>query len=414
MPLDILLGLQWGDEGKGKIIDVIAPQYEIVARYQGGPNAGHTVYYQNQKFVLHQIPSGVFHPHIQCVIGNGVVLNPLLLKQEVETLIAHGCNIQEKLFLSDSAHLILPTHVYLDNLEEQNRGSAAIGSTKRGIGPAYQDKIARKGLRLGDCLQNSFEKKFLQACKIHNDILKKSGHPTASEAECQAYLEAINELKKYPIIDTSAYLIAALKKNKFILAEGAQGFGLDIDHGSYPYVTSSNTSAGGACTGLGVPPGAIRKVIGISKAYATRVGNGPFPTEQNNSIGDVLRKRGQEYGATTGRPRRCGWLDLVALQRAIDINGVTEIIFTKLDVLQNLEEILVAIAYQEIPYSFTEKALSSSPQPVYIQFHSWQKNDLDDPHLSFFLQEIEKRIGIPISYVSIGPEREQILSYNYF
>jgi adenylosuccinate synthase len=407
MPLDILLGLQWGDEGKGKIIDVIAPEYDIVARYQGGPNAGHTVYYQEKKYVLHQIPSGIFHSNVVCVVGNGVVLNPYLLLQEMQELIKNGWILHEKLIFSSSAHLILPTHILIDSLEEKIRGRDAIGSTKRGIGPAYQDKVARKGIRLGDVFYPNFEKIFISACNAHNEILAKAGMPVAPPELINAYLEAIYQLKEYPIIDTSAYLTQALKQGKSILAEGAQGFGLDIDHGSYPYVTSSSTCAAGACLGLGVPPKIVRKVIGISKAYATRVGNGPFPTEQNNAIGDKLREKGKEYGATTGRPRRCGWLDLVVLQKAIDINGVTEIVLTKLDVLCNIENIFIATEYltenKNLPYPY------SNIEPVYQKFKSWETTELSDPRLKYFLDEIQKKLNTPISYISIGPKREQML-----
>jgi adenylosuccinate synthase len=407
MPLDILLGLQWGDEGKGKIIDVIAPEYDIVARYQGGPNAGHTVYFKEKKYVLHQVPSGVFHNDVICVIGNGVVLNPYLLLQEMQELIKNGWILHEKLLLSQSAHLILPTHILLDSLEEETRGSGAIGSTKRGIGPAYQSKIARKGIRLGDVFYPNFENIFISACNAHNEILAKAGRPVAPPELINDYLEAIYQLKEYPIIDTSAYLTQALKNGKSVLAEGAQGFGLDIDHGSYPYVTSSSTCAAGACLGLGVPPKAVRKVIGISKAYATRVGNGPFPTEQSNAIGNKLREAGKEYGATTGRPRRCGWLDLVALQKAIDINGVTEIILTKLDVLHNMENIFIATEYltenKNLPYQY------SDIHPIYKKFKSWETTELSDPRLKYFLDEIQKRLNTRISYISIGPKREQML-----
>jgi adenylosuccinate synthase len=418
MAVDVLLGLQWGDEGKGKIVDVLAPGYDIVARFQGGPNAGHTLVIGGAKYVLHLIPSGIFHEGKVNVIGNGVVLDPVTLRRELLKLEESGVPARERLLISERAHLILPTHKLLDAASEQAKGDQKIGSTLRGIGPTYMDKTGRNGLRVGDLLAPGFEAKYRQLTEKHRSLLGQYYRFEHAGGDLEAeFHEAIEFLRGLRLANTEAYLHSALRSGKRILAEGAQGALLDIEFGSYPYVTSSHTTAAGACVGLGIPPSKIGKVYGIFKAYATRVGSGPFPTEQDNPEGEALRAQGQEFGATTGRPRRCGWLDLPLLRHTAQLNGVTDLIMTKADVLSFLGEIPVCTSYRvrgeetcEAPYDLLE----ASPQ--YRSFAGWQQDltgirrreDLPAA-LQDYVRHIEAYAEVPVSYVSVGPGREQIL-----
>ena len=339
--IDVVLGLQWGDEGKGKIVDVLTPQYDAVARFQGGPNAGHTLEFNGQKHVLNTIPSGIFHQNCINIIGNGVVIDPVTLKKEIEKIIASGADPKKNLYISQKAHLILPTHRLVDAASEANKGEHKIGSTLRGISPTYQDKIGRSGLRIGDILAPNFKAKYDSAVSNHKMLLDRFNFKYDLSEHEPAFFEAIEFIKQFQIINSEYFIHDLLRKGKKILAEGAQGTLLDIDFGSYPFVTSSNTITGGVCSGLGVSPSKINKVYGIFKAYCTRVGSGPFPTEQENETGEKLRKLGFEFGATTGRARRTGWLDLPTLKYALMLNGVTDLICTKSDVLSGFEEVLV-------------------------------------------------------------------------
>lgn len=422
MKVDVILGLQWGDEGKGKIVDVLAKGYPIIARFQGGPNAGHSLQFEDKKFVLHSIPSGIFRKNTQNVIGNGVVLDPIIFMEECHKLLELEVPVKERLLISKKAHLILPTHRIIDAASEASKGASKIGSTLKGIGPAYMDKTGRNGLRVGDILSPNFSDRFYALKNKHISFLKQFDYTyDISENETQ-WLEAINFLKNFTLIDGEYVINQFLEDNKRILAEGAQGSMLDVDFGSYPFVTSSTTTCAGACTGLGVPPSSIGTVSGIFKAYCTRVGSGPFPTELNDQTGEDLRRLGFEFGATTGRPRRTGWLDLVALKYAVMVNGVTQLIMMKADVLDTLDTIKIAVSYKvdgeitnQVPYdTFAEI------EPIYKEFKGW-KRDLtkitreDDLPFEFmtYVRFIEKETGIPINIISLGPDREQTIIRTY-
>jgi adenylosuccinate synthase len=419
MKVDVLLGLQWGDEGKGKIVDVLTPKYDIIARFQGGPNAGHTLEFNGIKHVLHTIPSGIFHENIVNVIGNGVVIDPVILKREIEALEKMGVNINKSLMISKKAHLILPTHRIIDAASEAAKGKNKIGSTLKGIGPTYMDKTGRNGLRIGDILHTGFKDMYDVLVAKHKELLAHYNFEyNLSELE-PAWLKAIEYLKQLNIIDSEYYLNNALNEGKKILAEGAQGSLLDIDFGSYPFVTSSNTICAGACNGLGIPPNKIGKVYGIFKAYCTRVGSGPFPTEQDNDLGERMRQIGREFGSTTGRPRRTGWLDLPALNYAIMINGVTELLMMKTDILSEFNEIEIATDYhyqgkdhKEMPHNITIEKI----EPRYAAVPGW-KQDLTEvtekanfpKELNAYIKFIEDYCKVPISIVSVGPDRKQTI-----
>lgn len=419
MALDILLGLQWGDEGKGKVVDLIAPRYRVVARFQGGPNAGHTLVHGGVKHVLHQVPSGIFHPAILNVIGNGVVLDPVVFRKEIEALRARGLEPTKNLVISKKAHLILPTHRLLDAASEARKGEAKIGSTLRGIGPAYQDKYARSGLRVGDLLRPEFKSLYEKAKQDHlvNIDFMKGDTSQLAEFEAQ-WFAALEMLREFRFEETEFLLNYHLHQGDAVLAEGAQGSLLDIDFGSYPFVTSSSTMSAGACIGLGVPPRYIREVYGVFKAYCTRVGSGPFPTELNDEIGETIRRQGAEFGSTTGRPRRTGWLDLPALDYACMISGVTQLMMMKADVLSGLDEVKVAVGYG--PDGSREK--STFPplpglEPRYQSLPAWSdvvgkpsvRADLP-PSLQAYTAFIEQDTGLPVSIISYGPDRSQTLA----
>jgi len=420
MKVNILLGLQWGDEGKGKVVDYLAPQYNVVARFQGGPNAGHTLEFDGIKHVLHQIPSGIFRENIQNIIGNGVVLDPVILKKEIEDLAQYKLDVRKNLYISNKAHLILPTHRLLDRAYEHSKGINKIGSTLKGIGPTYEDKIGRLGLRIGDICDKNFMTKYRTLVTKHTEKLDYLEFEYNLEKEEAPFLEAVEFLKSYKLLDSIYLLNDAMKANKTILAEGAQGTLLDVDFGSYPFVTSSSTSAAGACSGLGIAPNKIGEVFGIFKAYCTRVGSGPFPTELENEIGEKIRKMGNEFGATTGRPRRCGWLDLPALRYACIINGVTQLFMMKADVLNNFEQLNVCTSYQlddgsetdQLPFDY----LQNRPQPVYKTLPGWnmtldQVGDFENmpEALHNYVAFIEEYLKIPINIVSVGPDRKQTI-----
>jgi adenylosuccinate synthase len=422
MKADVLLGLQWGDEGKGKIVDVLTPAYDIIARFQGGPNAGHTLEFNGIKHVLHTIPSGIFHPTAINIVGNGVVIDPVIFKKEIDALLKMGVDVKSKLRIASRAHLILPTHRLLDAASEANKGLEKIGSTLKGIGPTYMDKTGRNGLRVGEISNPKFREKYDQLVSKHKEILKAYNYEYNLAEMEPAFFEGIDLLKTLEIIECEHYINEALKNKKTILAEGAQGSLLDIDFGSYPFVTSSSTICAGACTGLGLAPGRIGKVIGIFKAYCTRVGSGPFPTELNDTTGEQIRKTGKEFGSTTGRPRRTGWLDLPALKYAVMINGVTELIMMKADVLSEFDHIMVCTHYMHkgkkidyLPYDISSEFVT----PVYQELSGWKK-DLTGLHaiddmpveLCQYIQFIEKATGIPIRIVSVGPDRKQTLIRN--
>ncbi|MBX2946932.1 MAG: adenylosuccinate synthase [Cyclobacteriaceae bacterium] len=417
--VDVLLGLQWGDEGKGKIVDVLAPKYDVVARFQGGPNAGHTLEFDGIKHVLHQIPSGIFREKTKNIIGNGVVLDPVIFKREVEALKKFNLNVFENLYISKKASLIIPTHRLLDQAYEASKGESKIGSTLKGIGPTYQDKIGRQGLRVGDILSDNFKNKFEQLTNIHFGILKNfelSFDWTELEAH---FMDAIKFLKQFKLVESEYLINHELQEGSSILAEGAQGSLLDIDFGSYPFVTSSTTVTAGACTGLGVAPRHIGEVYGIFKAYSTRVGSGPFPTELLNDEGELMRKQGNEFGSTTGRPRRCGWIDIPALKYSIMINGVTQLLMMKADVLSIFPTIKVCTKYQlrdgsvttTLPYELINEKIT----PIYEDLKGWNApltgNTVDD--LPFELRQyvdfLEDELGIPITLISTGPDRLQTI-----
>jgi adenylosuccinate synthase len=421
MKVDVLLGLQWGDEGKGKIVDVITPNYDIIARFQGGPNAGHTLEFEGIKHVLHTIPSGIFREGVINLIGNGVVIDPVVFQKEMEKLKPFGFDIRARLVISKKAHLILPTHRLLDAASETAKGKNKIGSTLKGIGPTYMDKTGRNGLRVGDIFSPNFKEKYDALVEKHLGILKHHEGFTYDLAELEGpWMEGIELLRGLIAVDSEHYLNEALKSGKRVLAEGAQGTMLDIDFGTYPFVTSSNTVTAGTCTGLGIAPQKIGKVIGIFKAYCTRVGSGPFPTELLDEVGDSIRKEGNEFGSTTGRPRRCGWVDLPQLKYAIMINGVTELSMMKADVLGNFDTIRVCTHYlingektDRFPYDITDVELV----PVYEDLRGW-KADLtglssydDAPDaLKEYVSFLEAQLDVPISVVSVGPDRKQTLS----
>ncbi len=413
MALDILIGLQWGDEGKGKVVDYFASGYHFVARFQGGPNAGHTIYVNNEKLVLHQVPSGVLHPDCQCVIGNAVVLDPLTLAAEFQALKAHGIMPEDKLVISSRCHLILPTHRLLDKALESNGVQRKIGSTLRGIGPAYQDKYGRQGLRAGDIFSADFDTRLQTLATQHQKRLVTLGYDY-SQAEIlpENWLQSLELLRTLAIKNTELLLLDAHRRGAAILAEGAQGTLLDVEFGQYPYVTSSHTTAAGACIGLGLPPASVRKVIGIFKAYCTRVGEGPFPTELTDKAGEMLRERGGEFGATTGRPRRCGWLDLPALRFACQINGTTELVMTKADVLAGLPSVQLCTAYQT---TANESFYIDSGIPIYQTFNGWKNTDLAAPlddSLTAYITAIEQQLAHTINFVSLGAARDQIIARN--
>ena len=419
--MDVLLGLQWGDEGKGKIVDVLAPQYEVVARFQGGPNAGHTLEFDGIKHVLHQIPSGIFRSQILNIIGNGVVLDPIILKKEIEALGKFSIDYRKNLVISKKATIIIPTHKLLDAAYEQAKGDKKIGSTLKGIGPTYQDKIGRSALRIGDVLSPDFKEKYATLLDKHKSTLSFYSYPLDALEEMERqFFEAIEFVKTLPLIDSEYTVNEALQAKKRILAEGAQGSLLDIDFGSYPFVTSSNTMAAGACTGLGVAPSKIGEVFGIFKAYCTRVGSGPFPTELLDSTGEAMRKEGNEFGSTTGRPRRCGWLDLPALKYSIMINGVTQLYMMKADVLNIFEEIKVCTAYElpsgeqieKLPFEINEL----DAKPVYKTMNGWHCSLADvktyeefPAPLKEYVTYLEQELNVPIKLVSIGPDRTQTI-----
>ena len=421
MKVDVLLGLQWGDEGKGKIVDVLTPAYDIIARFQGGPNAGHTLEFEGQKYVLRSIPSGIFQGGKINIIGNGVVLDPALFKAEVEALEASGHDLTKRLYISRKAHLILPTHRLLDAANEAQKGSGKIGTTGKGIGPAYTDKISRNGLRVGD-IEHHFEEKYQAAIARHESMLKAMNYDYDLAALENDWLEGIECIKRFNRIDSDHFINKKLNDSEKILAEGAQGTLLDIDFGSYPFVTSSNTICAGACTGLGVAPSKIGEVYGIFKAYCTRVGSGPFPTELFDENGNKMRDLGHEYGSVTGRPRRCGWIDLVALRYAIMIDGVTQLIMMKSDVLDTFETIKACVAY-DIDGNQTEDfpfEIDDTIKPVYVDLSGWQtdmtkmqtENEFPE-EFNAYLSFLEEYLEIPIKIVSVGPDREQtILRYN--
>jgi adenylosuccinate synthase len=421
MKMDVLLGLQWGDEGKGKIVDVLAPKYEIVARFQGGPNAGHTLEFDGIKHVLHQIPSGIFRSNILNIVGNGVVLDPIVLKKEIDGLAKFSIDYMKNLVISKKATIIIPTHKLLDAAMETAKGDKKIGSTLKGIGPTYQDKIGRTALRVGDILNPDFKEKYQTLVEKHKTTLSFYNHPTDALPEMEEqFFAAVDFFKTLNLIDSEYVVNDALASNKRILAEGAQGSLLDIDFGSYPFVTSSSTMTAGACTGLGVAPSKIGEVFGIFKAYCTRVGSGPFPTELFDVTGEAMRKEGNEFGSTTGRPRRCGWLDLPALRYSIMINGVTQLFMMKGDVLNIFDEIKVCTHY-ELPTGERIDRLSFEisdldVKPVYQSMKGWFtslkgiREYADFPiELKDYVTYLENELGVPIKLVSIGPDREQTI-----
>ena len=422
MTVDLLLGLQWGDEGKGKIVDVLTSKYDIIARFQGGPNAGHTLEFDGIKHVLRTIPSGIFHSNNINLIGNGVVIDPVVFKSEIDGLAKFNLDLKSKLFISRKAHLILPTHRLLDAASEIAKGKGKIGSTLKGIGPTYMDKTGRNGIRVGDIELEDFKERYRALADKHESMIAFYGvelQYNLAELE-KEFFEAIEDLKKLDFIDSEEYLAQAQKTGKSILCEGAQGSLLDVDFGTYPFVTSSNTTAAGACTGLGIAPNKIKEVYGIFKAYTTRVGSGPFPTEDFGNAGDVMASVGNEFGSVTGRKRRCGWLDLVALKYAIQINGVTQLMMMKGDVLSGFDTLKVATAYNykgevihHLPYNIEEENVT----PIYTEFKGWKQDltglttfDSLPKELKEYIEFIEKEVEVPIKSVSVGPDRKQTIT----
>ena len=421
MKVDVLLGLQWGDEGKGKIVDVLTPKYDIIARFQGGPNAGHTLEFEGIKHVLNTIPSGIFHPEVINLVGNGVVIDPLIFKGELDKLAPYNIDFKKRLYISKKAHLILPTHRLLDAASEAAKGKNKIGSTLKGIGPTYMDKTGRNGLRVGDIFSENFKEKYQALVEKHIGIL---AHYEGFEYDLNSleapWLESLETLKTLEAVDSEHFLNKALLEGKKILAEGAQGTMLDIDFGTYPFVTSSNTVTAGTCTGLGIAPTRIGKVVGIFKAYCTRVGSGPFPTELDNELGELIRKEGSEFGATTGRPRRCGWLDLVQMRYAIMINGVTELSMMKSDILSIFNKIKVCTHYlvngekvSDFPFDVNDIEII----PFYEEIDGWNcdltklRDYKDAPQaLKNYVSYLEKQLRVPINVISVGPDRTQTLS----
>ena len=417
MAVDVLLGLQWGDEGKGKIVDFLAPQYPIIARFQGGPNAGHTLVVDGKKIVLHTVPSGILYPEIVNLIGNGVVIDPATLKKEIDSLSAYEIDLQKQLRIAEKAHLILPSHRLLDAASEHAKGAGKIGSTLRGIGPTYMDKTGRNGIRVGDVMTTNFKAKYEELKAKHMRLLSlypdfAIDEDAANKAE-KAFFEGIEFIRSLPIVNGEQFLHNALEQGTDILAEGAQGTLLDIEYGSYPFVTSSNTISAAACTGLGISPQNVREVIGITKAYCTRVGSGPFPSELHGEEGESLRQKGGEFRATTGRPRRCGWLDIPLLNYAIKINGVTQIAMTKVDVLEDMESISYADSYtvdgtviKGIPFDLDDKRIKVN----YNKVSGWSATEDGSihPNLQEFIETVERKLSVPIRYLSNGPEREKL------
>ena len=417
MKVDVLLGLQWGDEGNGKVVDVLTPNYDLITRFQGGPNAGHTLEFEGKKFILRSIPSGIFQGDKINIIGNGVVLDPALFKAEVEALEESGHPLTDRLKISKKTHLILPTHRLLDAAYESAKGSTKIGTTGKGIGPAYTDKVSRNGVRVGDILHN-FEEKYATAIARHIEILKQYDFEYNLPELEKAWFEGIECIKRFDLIDSEHYVNNALKTGKKVLAEGAQGTMLDIDFGSYPFVTSSNTICAGACTGLGVAPRNIGEVYGIFKAYCTRVGSGPFPTELFCETGDKMRKIGSEFGSVTGRPRRCGWIDLVALKYAVMINGVTQLIMMKSDVMDGFDTIKACVAYkmdgqefEQFPYD-----INDGVEPVYVELPGWNvdmtrmlSEDEFPEEFNAYISFLEEELEVPVKIVSVGPDRDQTI-----
>ncbi|TNE63159.1 MAG: adenylosuccinate synthase [Bacteroidetes bacterium] len=420
MQIDVILGLQWGDEGKGKIVDYLAEQYDIVARFQGGPNAGHTLKFGGNKYILHTVPSGIFRPQQINLVGNGVVLDPVIFQRELEKLDASGVQFHDRLLLSRKAHLILPTHRWLDAASEAHKGKSKIGSTLKGIGPTYMDKTGRNGLRVGDVEQSGFKEQYEHLKQKHLELLKiYPPVPFDLEGEEKAWFASLDTLRSLPFVDSEYYIDEALRAGKRVLAEGAQGAMLDIDFGTYPFVTSSNTITAGVCTGLGVAPQRIGRVIGITKAYCTRVGSGPFPTELHDADGDKLREAGHEFGSTTGRPRRCGWIDLPQLRYTIQLTGTTDLCITKIDVLNSFKTIAAATHYRyngqessALPYDLCQVEVEA----LLKHYDGWEC-DLDEVHrmedlpenARAFLADLEAYLGVPIHMVSTGPEREKLL-----
>ena len=416
MKVDVLLGLQWGDEGKGKVVDVLTPRYDVVARFQGGPNAGHTLEFGGERYVLRSIPSGIFQGGKINIIGNGVVLDPLLFKEEAEALAAHGHDIHKQLYISKKAHLIMPTHRVLDQANEAAKGTGKIGTTGRGIGPTYTDKISRNGLRVGDLLDD-FDRKYAAAKRRHENMLRAMNYGYNLVDIERPWLEALEYLKGFRLIDSEHVVNDYLAEGRSILAEGAQGTMLDIDFGSYPFVTSSNTICAGCCTGLGVAPRNIGEVYGIFKAYCTRVGSGPFPTELNDATGNTMCERGHEFGSVTGRRRRCGWIDLVALRYAIMIDGVTQLIMMKSDVLDTFETIKACVAYRINGEETTRFPFDATgAEPIYAELSGWKtdmshmKSEDEFPEeFNAYLTFLEEELGVPVKIVSVGPDREQTI-----
>lgn len=417
--VDVLLGLQWGDEGKGKIVDVLTPSYDLVARFQGGPNAGHTLEFEGKKYVLRSIPSGIFQGDKVNVIGNGVVLDPILFGEEAQALSQSGHDLRQRLVISRKAHLILPTHRLIDAAQEAAKGDAKVGTTGKGIGPTYTDKVSRTGLRVGD-LEHDFERKYAAARDRHLTLLRAWNYPTDGLEELEAkWLGSLDYLRQFRFIDSEHFINEALDADKRVLAEGAQGSLLDIDFGSYPFVTSSNTVSAGCCTGLGISPRRVGEVFGIFKAYCTRVGAGPFPTELFDATGEKLCELGHEFGSVTGRRRRCGWLDLVALRYTVMLNGVTRLIMMKSDVLDGFDTIRICTSYEvdgaettHFPYELNE-----SVRPVYTDLAGWQTDTTgltraeDFPQqLKDYIAFIEREVGVPVAVVSVGPDRAQTIS----
>ena len=417
--VDVLLGLQWGDEGKGKIVDFFAPRYDIIARFQGGPNAGHTLYVNGSKIVLHQIPSGIFHEHTTNLIGNGVVLDAVTLKKEYDKVAAFGVDGRKNLYIAERTHLILPTHRALDKASELSKGNEKIGSTLKGIGPAYMDKTGRNGLRVGDLLDKNFTTQYIKLRLKHQRMLDSFGFNEDITEWEEEFFEAIEFLRTLKIVNGEYFINDKIREGKKVLAEGAQGSMLDVDFGTFPFVTSSSTISAGVCTGLGIAPQKIKEVIGITKAYCTRVGSGPFPTELHEETGERLRKIGNEFGATTGRPRRCGWIDLVALNFACMVNGVTQLVMTKADVLDAFEELSACTSYgiagkQEkiVPFQMSKLPIT----PHYVQYKGWEKDitgikesaELPE-EMKAYISFINEHLGVPVTYISNGPERDQII-----
>lgn len=421
MAVDVLLGLQWGDEGKGKIVDVLAPKYDLIARFQGGPNAGHTLEFDGKKFVLNTIPSGIFEDKTLNLIGNGVVIDPIILKRELDTLKAAGHDLLAKknLVIAKKAHLILPSHQLLDAASEKKMGDGKIGSTLKGIGPTYMDKTGRNGLRIGDVHLPDFKERYAKLVEKHLNILSHYGEVDDFSEKEKAFFEALDYLKQFEFVDSEHLVNQYIKEGKKVLAEGAQGTLLDIDFGSYPFVTSSNTTTAGACTGLGIAPNTIGEVFGIFKAYCTRVGGGPFPTELEDETGEKLRTIGREFGATTGRARRCGWIDIPALKYAIMLNGVTQLIMMKADVLDSFEKIYACTHYKYngevidyMPYDIN----SIKPEPIFEEIDGWNEDltgirskDEVPAKLESYIDYLEKHLEVPIKFLSVGPDRVQTL-----